>query len=188
MKFNNKENECHTTLEGKQVWNSRSVAVVGMILMRHEGKIYVILGKRGPASPNEVGKYNLPCGYLDWDETCEEAVVREVWEESGFNCYKAMEQYTVLHDQMHFPWRINSIPDTELQNVSMHYALYLDSEANMYRDVARLPELTFEHNAIEGEVDEVRWVDVDELFHYDIAFNHESTIRVFVNSLDPEIR
>ena len=188
MVFNNKENECHTTLEGKQVWDSRSVAVVGMILMKHEGEIYVIIGRRGPASPNEENKYCLPCGYLDKGETCEEAVVREVWEESGFNCYKAVEQYTVLHDQMHFPWRIHSIPDTELQNVSMHYALFLDSEANMHRDVAILPELTFENNAVEGEVDEVKWVKVDDLHLYDMAFNHESTIRVFVNSLDPEIR
>jgi len=188
MNFHNKENKCHTTLEGKEIWDSRSVAVVGMILMRHEGEIYVILGKRGPASPNEIGKWCMPCGYLDKNETCEEAVVREVWEESGFNCYKALDHYNVLHDQMHFPWKISSTPDTELQNVSLHYALYLDSSPNMYREVSSLPELTFEHNAVVGEVDEVKWVKISDMINYDMAFNHEGTIKVFVANLDPEIK
>ena len=188
MNFENKENKCHTTLEGKQIWDSRSVALVGMILMRHEGEIYVILGKRGPASPNEVGKWCMPCGYLDKNETCEEGVVREIWEESGFNVYKAMEQYNVLHDQMHYPWKINSIPDNEVQNVSMHYALYVDSAPNMYREFSRLPELTFEHNAVVGEVDEIKWINIKDLHLYDIAFNHESTINVFVANLHPTIR
>jgi len=183
MNFENKENKCHTTLEGKEVWDSRSVALVGMILMLHEGENYVILGKRGKGSPNEVGRWCMPCGYLDKNETCEEGVVREIWEESGFNVYQSLERYTVLHDQMHFPWKINSIPDGELQNVSMHYALYLSSEANLYRDVAKLPELTFEHNAVEDEVSEVRWVKVDDIRDYDICFNHDSTIRVFVANL-----
>ena len=182
MKFNNVENKCHL-VDGKDVWESRSVAVVGMILMLHEGEIYVVIGRRGPACPDEVGKYCLPCGSLDRDETCEEAVVREVFEESGFNCYKAMDHYNVLHDQMHFPWKINSIPDNKIQNVSLHYALYMDSKPTVYRDIAALPELTFEHNPVLGEVDDIRWVKVSDIYNYDMAFNHESTIRVFVSSL-----
>lgn len=177
MQFNNKENKCHTTTEGEDIWKSRSVALVGMILMRHEGEIYVILGKRGSACPNEIGKYCLPCGYLDYNETCEEGVVREIFEESGFNVYKAMEQYTVLHDQMHYPWKINSIPDNEVQNVSLHYALFLKSGEE------GLPKLTIENNAIEGEVSEVHWINIKDLHLYDIAFNHESTINVFVANL-----
>lgn len=188
MKFQNKENKCHTTFEGKQVWHSRSVAVVGMILMRHEGEIYVALGKRGEASPNEVGKFCMPCGYLDWNETCEEAVVREIYEEIGFNVYKAIDHYNVLHDQMNYPWKINSNPETELQNVSMHYALYLDTSSTVFRDDVSLPELTFEHNPVNNEVSEVRWVNVNDLYQYDIAFNHESTINVFVSNLHPDIK
>jgi len=186
MKFNNKENNPHKTLEGKEVWDSRSVALVGMIIALHEGEQYVILGKRGAGSPNEVGRWCMPCGYLDKDETCEEGVVREIWEESGLNVYKTMEQYEVLHDQMHFPWKINSVPDTELQNVSMHYALYFSTKANLYRDTATLPELTFENNAVKDEVEEIRWVKVKDIWEYDICFSHDSTINVFVANLLPE--
>lgn len=182
MNFNNKENKPHETVDGDVVWDSRSVALVGMMIALHEGERYVIIGKRGPALPNEVGKFCMPCGYLDKNETCEEGVVREIYEESGFNVNKALEQYDILHDQMHFPWKINSIPDGEQQNVSMHYALYFSTKANLYRDVASLPELSIE-NAEFGEVSEVKWVKIDDLNQYDIAFNHESTIRVFVNNL-----
>jgi len=187
MKFNNVENKCHKTVDGEEVWDSRSVAVVGMILMKHEGDIYVVLGKRGPACPDEVGKFCMPCGYLDKNETTEEAVVREIWEESGLNTTKTIEQYNVIENKMNFPWKMNSVPDDGKQNVSLHYALYVDSKKNMHRDIASLPELTFEHNAIEGEVDEIKWVKVDDLHLYDICFKHEATINIFVSNLPKEL-
>jgi 8-oxo-dGTP pyrophosphatase MutT (NUDIX family) len=178
MKFNNRENKCHI-VEGVEVWSSRSVAVVGMIIALMDGEKYVIMGKRGPASPNEIGKWCMPCGYLDYDETCEEAVVRETWEESGFNVNKAVNTYDVLYDHMHFPWKINSIPDSEIQNVSLNYALYFSTES--------LPKLTIEHNAIDGEVSEIKWINVNDVENYDCAFNHDSSIRVFINSLPGRI-
>ena len=213
MKFNNRQNKCVRTVDGDEVWNSRSVAVVGMILMRHEGEIYVLIGKRGEALPNEVGKWCMPCGFLDFDETCEEAVVREVWEETGLNLYKATEQYHVIYDHLHYPWKIHSIPDGEAQTVSLHYAIYMDTKINMHRDIAVLPELSIENQHITPEtafpdrlkhyekeisdridfmiknnireVDEVKWARVDDLPLYDMAFNHDKTIKVFVNNLPP---
>jgi len=181
MKFDNIENKCHKTLNGEEIWDSRSVAVVGMILMKHEGEIYIILGKRGIASPNEIGKFCMPCGYLDKNETCEEAVVREIYEESGFNVNRELIKCEEVINHMNFPWKINSTPDTELQNVSMHYALFLKS------DEEGLPELTFEHNAVKDEVSEVKWVNVNDVNQYDMAFNHDSTIRVFINNLPDNI-
>lgn len=183
MKLNNRQNKCIRTVDGDEVWDSRSVVVVGMILMRHEGEIYVLIGKRGEAFPNEVGKWCLPCGYLDWDETCEEAVFREIYEETGLNINKAMSQYEVLVDQVNYPWKINSIPDGETQNVSLHYALYMDTKINMHRDKASLPELSIENNPELGEVDEVKWIRVEDLALYDMAFNHDKTIKIFVNNL-----
>jgi 8-oxo-dGTP pyrophosphatase MutT (NUDIX family) len=185
MNFENKENKPHETVDGEVVWDSRSIALVGMMIALHEGERYVILGKRGTASPNEVGRWCMPCGYLDKNETCEDGVVREIWEESGLNVYKTIEQYEILHDQMNFPWKINSIPDGELQNVSMHYALYFDTKSNMYRDVASLPELTIENNAVVDEVEEIRWVNVKDIREYDICFNHDSSINIFIANLLP---
>jgi ADP-ribose pyrophosphatase YjhB (NUDIX family) len=183
MKFNNRENKCLKTTDGGHIWNSRSLAVVGMVLMRHLGEIYVLMGKRGPGLPNEVGKYCMPCGYLDWDETCEEAVVREIYEESGLNIYKILETYNILYDHMHFPWRIHSIPDNNVQNVSMHYAIFVDTSVNAFRDYASLPDLTIENNVDKDEVEESKWININDLYKYDCAFGHDSVIRVFINSL-----
>lgn len=189
MEFNNVENKSYI-VDGQEIWHSRSVAVVGMVLMLHEEEIYVLLGKRGKALPNAVGKWCMPCGYLDWDETTEDAVVREIWEESGFNVYKAMNEYRVIEDRMDYPWKIHSDPTTTpLQNISLHYAIYFSTESNEYRDVAKLPDVTFENNTEHpNEVDEVRWVKVNELRNYEMAFNHDTTIRVFISNLPLEMQ
>lgn len=185
MKFNNRQNKPHKVEGGREVWESRSVAVVGLVLVLHEGERYVLMGKRGPALPNAVGQWCMPCGFLDWDETCEDAVVREIWEETGFNVIKASTEYNVIYDHMHYPWRIYSTPDAELQNVSLHYGIYIDTKENMYREVAKLPEITKEHNEEDnpGEVDEVRWINIKDLQDYDCAFDHDSIINIFINSL-----
>jgi len=185
MKFNNRQNRCLKTIDGDEIWESRSVAVVGMVLMQHEGEIYVLIGKRGEALPNEVGKWCMPCGFLDFDETCEEAVVREIWEETGFNIQKASSQFEVKLDQMNYPWKIHSLPDGDAQTVSLHYAICFDTRVNMHRDVASLPELSIENNGDHPkEVDEVKWARVDDLHLYDMAFNHDRTIKLFVNNLE----
>jgi len=182
MQFNNRENRCYKTEDG-DVWHSRSVAVVGLVLMIHEGEKYVLLGKRGQALPNEVGKYSLPCGYLDWNETCEQAVVREVYEETGLNLYKLVNNYTVLYDHLHFPWRINSEPDNKVQNISMHYAVYLQTEKVVGGEFAELPKLNVDGNVDPEEVSDIIWVKVSDIHQYECAFNHDNVIKVFVNSL-----
>jgi 8-oxo-dGTP pyrophosphatase MutT (NUDIX family) len=181
MNFQNKENKCHKIGED-DIWHSRSVAVVGMVLMLHEGEIYVLIGKRGKGLPNAVGQWCMPCGYLDWNETCEEAVVREVWEETGLNLYKAMENYEIVYNHMHFPWRINSLPDSPLQNVSLHYAVLLKTEP-LVDEFGSLPDVTTANNVDPLEVEETRWVKVNEIHNYDCAFQHDNIIRVFVNSI-----
>lgn len=183
MKFNNRENKCIKTVDGGEVWHSRSIAVIGMILMRHEGELYVLMGKRGPGLPNEVGKWCLPCGYLDWDETCEEAFIREVYEETGLNLYKMMNSYDILFDHTHFPWKINSEPIGEQQNVSMHYAILFDTRENGYIEKPSLPVLTIENNVDKDEVEESRWIKTTDLHQYDCAFNHDFSVKVFINSL-----
>lgn len=185
-KFNNRENKCHV-VNGREIWESRSIAVVGMVIFNHLGEDYVLMGKRGNALPNEVGKWCMPCGYLDYDETCEQAVRREVWEETGFNIERALNTYNQplgKHD-MDFPWTINSQFEgrSDVQNVSMHYAAYMSTNTNHLNDREELPELSRIHNgAHPGEVDEVRWIKVSELDNYEIAFNHDSNIRVYLNS------
>ena len=52
----------------------------------------ILLVKRDQGSFIEIGKWALPGGYLEQDETCEQAIIREVREETGYerkwlNCF-----------------------------------------------------------------------------------------------------
>lgn len=68
---------------GKEWWISRSIAVTGCIFTFLNGKWCVLANKRGEGTPDFQGMWNMPCGYLDFDETTAQAVIREVYEETG---------------------------------------------------------------------------------------------------------
>lgn len=53
----------------------------GAMVFNAEGK--VLIGKRGPQAGNERGKWEFPGGSVELGETCEAAIVREIFEEAG---------------------------------------------------------------------------------------------------------
>lgn len=54
---------------------------VGALIFNDKGQIF--MGKRGPKARNEQGKWEIPGGAVEFGETLEEALVREVFEEYG---------------------------------------------------------------------------------------------------------
>ena len=54
---------------------------VGAIIINNEGKVF--LARRGKEARNENGKWEFPGGGVEFGETLEHAVVREVFEEYG---------------------------------------------------------------------------------------------------------
>lgn len=80
-----KQKEMNNTVQKSELcgtcgrYNSRHMVVNGIV--EYEGKILLI--QRG-IEPG-YGKWALPGGYLDWDESIEEGVIREVREETGLN-------------------------------------------------------------------------------------------------------
>ena len=54
---------------------------VGGLIINDEGKIF--LGKRGPDSTNEVGKWDCPGGKVDYGQTALASLMREMGEEFG---------------------------------------------------------------------------------------------------------
>jgi ADP-ribose pyrophosphatase YjhB (NUDIX family) len=79
-------NKCIKDENGNDVWISRSNVVIPIVfkLNGKTGDIFTLVEKRGPvvSHPDE---WCCPCGYLDWDETLEEACHREVKEETGLD-------------------------------------------------------------------------------------------------------
>lgn len=172
MEFNNKQNKPYNTEDGL-IWNSRSVAVVGHIYCETKDGMFVLIGKRGPKG-DMPGMWNLPCGYLDWNENLAGALHREIWEETGLDLMLYVFNQ-LKHSDAHQPFFVNSEPQENRQNVAMHmlYAFKVDE----------LPLLTTK-NAEEGEVESVEWVPVMDIigpyttkYKTNFAFNHDSRIR-----------
>lgn len=147
--------------EGKKYWHSRSVAVLGMIVgIDDDGNNYILANKRGINTPDYQGCWCMPCGYLDFDETTEQAIQREVFEETGI---KLPECNFYLHS-------IDSIPE-ERQNVTIRY-MFTPIDINEYK-------LTSEH-AEDGEVDAVKWIPLYDIDKYEWAFNHNDLIKSYI--------
>ena len=67
----------------REYWISRSIAVVVFVFAKDVfGETYILAEQRGKGTPDPeyVGKYCVPCGYLDFDETCAQAAQRELIE------------------------------------------------------------------------------------------------------------
>ena len=132
--------------KGEIVWISRSVAVVCVVIRRINNNLQVLIERRGNGVDNS-GKLCLPCGYLDFNETIEEAVKRELLEETGF-------QANI--NKLNF-YKFDSSPKSAHQNVSFFYNYF--AEANEDFDLKR---------AIGGEYDEtedVKWLTIGHFYN-----------------------
>lgn len=148
--------------EGKTYWISRSVAVAGFIFRRDDdGNLLVLVNKRGPGCPDNVGKWVCPCGYLDYGETLKQAIVREIHEETGVTIPISILRLV----------RIDDVPEGR-QNVTIEFI----ADASVLT-----PEcVTLSKEFCEkDEVDEVMWMPVANIDEYEWAFNHDKLIKDF---------
>lgn len=170
MKFNNRQNTPIKTEDGI-IFHSRSVAICNTVIAMHNNKAYVLIGKRSKNMDN-AHKLNLPCGYLDWDETLTGAVKRELYEETKLNVDDILsnKNYNVLYwDEK--PWDITSNINTEKQNVTLHYSLiFVCSE---------LPKIEHDFESVW-----VKWIPVNDFLSINedvIAFNHQNVLSRFLD-------
>lgn len=143
---------------GKIYWISRAVAVVGYIFTSKDGHLCVLANKRGKGCPNYQGYWNVPCGYLDFDETTKEACIREIYEETNLEVKESYLHFFSVED--------NPTKDDN-QNVCFRYWSY---------DVNYGTQQIFAKGAEEDEVEEVKWIPIEELDNYDFAFNQKETL------------
>jgi 8-oxo-dGTP diphosphatase len=68
---------------------------VGALIFNDKGE--VLFMKRGPASRNEVGHWEIPGGGVKFNETRTQAVIREVKEEFGVDVEVVAELHTIDH-------------------------------------------------------------------------------------------
>ena len=152
--------KCGTTL-----WSGRYCAVTGIVIKQmqtSDGRYnyYVLANLRGPGTPDYQGYWNLPCGFLEANETGEEGVCREIFEECG---YKILPGQMQLFDVETDPRTCNN------GNVTIRYY-------NL-EFCSKLPELKYTNiNGEEGEVESVKWINCKDIKDYKRAFNHKKLI------------
>lgn len=127
--------------------------VVVHAIVEKDGKLLLV--KRSPAI-SEGGKWSLPSGFLDRDETATEGVLRELKEETGWEG-KVSELFFIKTD----PNR----PHEDRQNVSFHFVV---------TPIQKVKEG-------DSESTEVSWVSLDELPPLeDLAFDHGEAIGYYL--------
>ena len=154
--------------DGKEYWVSRSVAVVGIVFCKINGEIHVLANRRGRGAADFQGLWNVPCGYLDYNETLTEAVKREVYEECGVNIPESVFCYAGYKDT----------PDENRQNVSFRFVAILDSRADNISVGTGINNRGGEKN----EVEAIQWIPIKEIDNLDWAFNHKDLISEMLES------
>ena len=152
--------------EKKTAWISRSVAVSGFIFCKDQkDKWYVLANQRGKGTPDYQGYWNCVCGYLDYDENANQAIKREVSEETGLD----------LRSSTFIPYFINSNPKENRQNVTIRFYKILDGDITNW--------MNFSKDKMEkDEVANIRWIPIDEIEDYKWAFNHNDLIKFTFNT------
>jgi len=124
----------------------------------------ILANLRGPGTPDYQGYWNMPCGFLELNETGEEGVCREMFEECG---YKLLPSQMELFDVETDPRTCNK------GNVTIRYSNVEFCD--------ELPKLKYTNiNGEEGEVESVKWINVKDINKYKWAFNHK---RLIINAL-----
>lgn len=126
-------------VNGKEYWISRSIATVCLVFKNINQRLYALIEKRGEGTPDYVGCWCFPCGYLEYNVTLEENMKKEIFEEVGM----------VIDTKRLKFLEINSSPSENHQNVSVTYVYSANENENFDLDKA--------YGGEENEVDDVKW-------------------------------
>ena len=156
--------------DNKEYWISRAVAVVGVVVGMRNGNISSFLvSQRGPGCPDFVGSWACTCGYLDWDETAEEGVVRELYEELGI-------EVPISNVNL---WKVVTDPKRDArQNVILRFIIPIEQDKlDEVVEISKKAIIDSESRGGEsGEVSDIRLVSVTDIPNYEWAFNHDDVI------------
>lgn len=140
----------------KGPWFSRSAAVATAVLLNDNGQWYVLANQRGSGTPDYQGYWNLPCGYLDYNEDASEAAMREVYEETGIRLTNVKE------------FGHSTSPKENRQNVCFFFVSVLKGSISQYNFST--------DNMEENEVSGIQWLPLDKCDTLQWAFDHDELI------------
>lgn len=145
----------------KTLFNGRFCAVSGFIYAIVNGKYSVLANLRGPGTPDYQNHWNAVCGYLERYENSKEGIAREMLEECGFQI--DLDDLKVIHVETE-PHECNN------GNVTIRHTAFLGKI---------IPHYVERDGGEVNEVDDVKWIPIDEIDNYKWAFNHRKTIEKY---------
>ena len=153
-------------VDGRVLFDSRSVAVTAITVAfdAPAGVHRALVGQRGSAVDHS-GLWCLVCGYLDWDESLDDAVRREVFEEAGIDLHALEARGDAIVPPQ--PIFVQSDPASHRQNVTARFLVDL-----------RAPVTPTAENAEPNEVADLRWIEVAHAPIAELAwaFNHDKIL------------
>ena len=158
----NNSTEIYTcTGKPKTVFSGRFCAVAGFIYAIVNGKYSILANLRGPGTPDYQGCWNAVCGFLERYENSKEGIAREILEECGFQI--DTDDLKVIHIETE-PEECNN------GNVTIRHHAFLGKI---------IPHYVKREGGEENEVDNIKWIPLDEIDNYKWAFNHRKTVELY---------
>ena len=158
----NNSTEIYTcTGKPKTVFSGRFCAVAGFVYAIVNGKYSILANLRGPGTPDYQGCWNAVCGFLERYENSKEGIAREILEECGFQI--DTDDLKVIHIETE-PEECNN------WNVTIRHHAFLGKI---------IPHYVKREGGEENEVDNIKWIPLDEIDNYKWAFNHRKTVKLY---------
>ena len=152
---------------GQKLWYSRSLAVSLLVHTIFNGKIWILANKRGEGAEFNKHLWNLPGGFVDFNETAEEAACRETLEETGYIINPQDISLVDLDTNPKNSWRQTMVAKF---NVALEHCPERDE--------------SFHISNTNGEVEEVEWVVLDEIDNYNWVRGQKEYIKEYFNILE----
>jgi 8-oxo-dGTP pyrophosphatase MutT (NUDIX family) len=185
-KFNNRSNDHvfygfnsqSTGIKIKQdFFVGRATALVGVILAFTPDGLSVLITKRSDKMRDEANKVGIPCGYLDWDESRYEGMMREIYEETSLYM-PDYEKYVIFNNNKE-AFYVKDNPKTDKrQNVSHLFLTVYDFAKS--EEAKKAFPIGIEAFTCR-ETTWVKWMKIVDFYatymNYEWAFNHDETIK-----------
>jgi 8-oxo-dGTP pyrophosphatase MutT (NUDIX family) len=171
--FNNRPNNEYKVDRDKTIWESRSNGLNAVIFGICSDNIFVLAEKRSSTIMDLPNRWCLPCGYLDWDETGWEGLVREVYEETSFFIPKYKNNLIFDNDKQ--PFFVNTDPKENRQNVALNYCLIFDFSKGLPNHVESYKD---------EEISQIKWIPIEHIKKYNFAFNHDKRIEMAIEKFE----
>lgn len=144
----------------RDMYKNRGVGVVTLVMTFINGKAHILANQRGDKTSEQGLLWNLPSGYLDWNETAEMAAVREIKEECGVEI--APSELTELEH--------STDPAENRQNIMFRFIAVV--EAERLRNFKAMDA---------DEVREIRLIPLSDIEQYKWAWGQNRKIYRLIN-------